>query len=85
MEKKISAIVLTKNRKQDVIKCLKSLCNQTLLPNEVVVIDASDTQELDLELKTLFGDKLEISYTYSENPGLCADRNLGVRKSKGSI
>ena len=43
---KISVIIPTKDRTEDVIRCLKSISIQTVLPDEVVIVDSSDTEEL---------------------------------------
>jgi glycosyltransferase involved in cell wall biosynthesis len=43
---KISVVLATKNRFHDIITSIESILVQTLLPDEMVIVDASDTQEL---------------------------------------
>ena len=43
---KISIVIPTKNRFQDLIKCIESIEVQTLLPDEIVIVDSSDTAKL---------------------------------------
>lgn len=42
----ISIIIPTKNRTQDIVKCIESISIQTLKPDEVLVVDSSDTEKL---------------------------------------
>ena len=41
---KISVIIPTKNRKDDVIACITSIFFQTIIPNEIIVVDSSDSE-----------------------------------------
>jgi len=59
---------------------------QSYLPDEIVIIDASDTQEL----KSLLAQdtnlwKVRANYFYADKPGLTRQRNIGVRESHGDI
>ena len=62
MKENISIIIPTRNRKQDIIECIDSICSQTLLPDELIIVDSSDTSELNSELKKHFKEKLKIRY-----------------------
>ena len=59
---KISVIIPTKDRTQDIVRCLGSISIQTVLPDEVVIVDSSDTEEL----KPAFNpfDDLNIKYIH---------------------
>jgi GT2 family glycosyltransferase len=64
---------------------LDSIAAQTLLPQEIVIVDASDTLDLAERLDTWSGrDKFKILYVHSE-PGLTRQRNIGVRVSSGDF
>jgi len=78
---KISLIIPTKNRTQDVMRCLKSISIQTILPNEIIIVDSSNTDELKSKLNTF---TLNIRYIRSE-PGLTHQRNIGIKNSSGDI
>jgi GT2 family glycosyltransferase len=81
---KISVVIPTKNRVQDIIKCIESIMVQTLLPDEIVIVDASDTQELRIEVRHRFTEKLKIIYIHSK-PGLTHQKNVGIGVSCGDI
>ena len=83
MNEKISVIICTKNRIQDVIECIQSIYVQTLLPDEIVVVDGSDTQELNLEIKRHFNEKIKILYVHTTKPRLTRQRNIGIKNSCG--
>ena len=80
---KNSVIVCTKNRSNDLTKLICSLCRQTLLPDELIVIDASED---DNTYKILQGKKYKkffnIIYEKTE-AGLTKQRNTGVSRAKG--
>ena len=80
---KISAVICTKNRPQDIIRCIDSLLIQTLLPDEIVIIDSGDTDELKARLDS-FGDKITINYIYAK-ANLTQARNIGIDNSIGDI
>lgn len=79
---KISVIISTKNRTQDVIRCLESISIQTILPDEIIVVDSSDTEELKGKLSAFHN--LDIKYIRSK-PGLTLQRNTGIEASHGDI
>jgi GT2 family glycosyltransferase len=81
---KISVIIATKDRFQDIIKCIESIEVQTLLPDEIVIVDASDKQELNEAIKHQFSGSVKIIYIHSK-PGLTYQRNVGIGASCGDI
>jgi len=83
MNEKISVIIPTKNRMQDVIRCLESISIQTMLPDEIVIVDSSDTEELKFVLNRF--DDLNIHYIHTSKPGLTLQRNIGIKASSGDI
>jgi GT2 family glycosyltransferase len=78
---KISIVISTKNRFHDIIDCIGSIKTQTLLPDEIVIIDSSDTSELKLESNNI---KIPIRYFHTKI-GLTKARNLGAEYSTGDI
>lgn len=79
----ISVIICTKNRFSDFKETVRSLSDQKRLPDELVVVDASDD--------TIIGEYLERTFLpfefhyYHTNPGLTYQRNYGIQKSKGTL
>nr|WP_319375364.1 glycosyltransferase family 2 protein [uncultured Methanoregula sp.] len=80
----VSAIIPTKNRYSDLVACVRSLLFQTMKPDEIIVVDASDTGGLEEVLDTTFGNNPVIRYIHSR-PGLTLQRNIGVQAAGGDI
>jgi GT2 family glycosyltransferase len=83
MRKAISVIVPTRNRPDYLAGFLDSLKNQTRRPDELIIIDASDTEgtRTMIEMK---GDGLPFEVIYKrEAPGSARQRNIGFRTSRG--
>lgn len=80
-----SVIIPTKDRPRDLIRCLDSITVQTLLPNQVIVVDAgsSDVGQADVlkRFKLRFSNLI---YMRTE-AGLTRQRNVGVKISKGDV
>jgi len=83
MNEKISVIIPTKNRTEDVIICLESISIQTMLPDEIVIVDSSETENLKSALDS-FGD-LNIKYIHDIEASLTRAENIGVENSIGDI
>ena len=83
MRTKISVIICTKNRFDDFCGTAASLMLQNRLPDEFVVVDSSDTRDLEEYLKSA-NLPVPIKYIHSK-PGLTLQRNVGVRNSSGDI
>ena len=78
---KISVIICTKDRADDMRRTLASIEYQSMLPDEVVVVDASrDDQVRELVVHS----SLTTLYINSE-PGLTRQRNKGVEASSGDV
>lgn len=83
----ISVIIPTKDRHKDIIRCLNSLENQSMLPNEIIIIDSSEAinKSKELEEKIKKYNKFEIKYQYTDKRGAAVQRNIGINEiSKGS-
>jgi len=60
---KISAVIPTKNRAQDLLLAVKSIMSQIELPNQLIIIDQSDSQEsFNLINKLDIKKKLDLTY-----------------------
>ena len=72
-----SVVIPTYNRPEDLEKCLASILQQTVLPDEVLVIDdgALDAVPLRGELDAA---GVALVYFRKETPGLTESRNMGV-------
>jgi GT2 family glycosyltransferase len=83
---KISVVIPTKNRAQELIECIKSVIAQSLPPDELIIVDASDTEEPYLRIREEFHQE-EFKYIHAKLNTTSADhqRNIGVRNSSGDI
>ena len=81
---KLSVIIPTRDRIDELRECLDSLFYQTLVPDEIIVIDSGKTKVYSQLQKAFPVSISEIQYVYSN---VCSNsaRNIGVRKSSGSI
>ena len=79
----ISVVVSTKDRSQQVKRLMESLDKQTQLPDELIIVDASeDNQTYQLIDKKNPHSNYLIKYIKTE-PGLTRQRNIGIREAKG--
>jgi GT2 family glycosyltransferase len=81
---KISVIICTKDRPDDLIKCLDSLVIQTSPISELIIIDSSEQKRKLYSIIKKYKKKLKIKYFYYKS-SLTEARNLGVRKASGNI
>lgn len=78
---KVSVVICTKNRVQELRQCLKSLIAQSFPPDEVIIVDASDTEDAYLKIKEEFP---RFKYLHTK-PALTYQRNVGVGNSSGDL
>ena len=88
----ISLIIPTYNRVRDLSECLESVLRQTVVPNEVLIIDNSDrdrhgVQKLIEGLKSAFcAKKITLKYIQNrEENALTVAKNIGIENSSGEI
>lgn len=82
MNKLVSVVVATCNRKDLLLATLASIRNQTWSPLEIIVVDDGS------RIRTFDQDEsreLGIRYFYRENSGTAAARNFGVAQSEGDF
>ena len=79
----ISVIICTKNRLNDFKETVTSLVKQNRLPDEIVVVDSSDNENIREYLGSI---EVPCEYRYFHSaPGLTYQRNIGVKKSNGDL
>lgn len=80
-----SFIICTKDRHKDIVKCISSILRQTVLPKELIVIDAGCAQDLkEIIADLLQGSKIEFIYS-STRPNTPYQRNVGIELASGNI
>ncbi len=80
-----SVIICTKNRRDDLARCLESVCRQTRPPEELIVVDAGDDDsETVLREAAQRLPSCAVRYLRAE-PGLTRQRNAGVREATKDV
>ena len=86
MNKLVSVIIPTYNRKEKVIKAIDSVLNQTYKNIEIIVVDDCSLDETESEIKRKYEfNKKVIYYRLESNSGACAARNKGIDISNGEL
>ena len=77
MELKSSLIICTRNRHEDLARCLESIESSKRIPDEILIVDSSDLGSRINESKVpqLLRSLTRLIFT---EPGLTAQRNLGL-------
>jgi glycosyltransferase involved in cell wall biosynthesis len=76
-----SVIIPTFNRKELVKRAIQSVLNQTLQPQEIIVIDDGSNDGTQSIVKNKYP---QIKYFWQVNSGISSARNLGIRTSTGN-
>jgi len=78
----LSIVVLTKDRREDLSRLLYSLCNQTVPPNELIIISNGNKIETKLIVNKYRGQaSFDIKLFHLKNNNIPTLRNLGLSKS----
>ncbi|MEJ2648322.1 MAG: glycosyltransferase family 2 protein [Sedimentisphaerales bacterium] len=82
---KLSLIVPTYNRPKDIMRLLRNLNLQIRKPDEVIIVDASETTETELVVESnMKGYAYPVSY-YRHEKGLTRQRNFAIDKTQYDI
>ncbi len=81
----LSIVIPTKDRKDDLLKCIESISKQTVRPEEVLVIDDGNISEATKEIIRHRLDSITFKYFKKEIPSLSESKNLGVKESSGQV
>jgi GT2 family glycosyltransferase len=78
---KCEIVVATKDRLDDLIHFISSLSSQTVLPTNLIIVDAgTDKKSISETLKNAMkGSKINLVYLESQ-PGLTRQRNIGIAR-----
>ena len=78
---KISAVIPTRNRVSCLARTLRSLINQTRIPDEILVVDSSDDVDSADSIRNQF-EGHSIQWMTSE-ASVCVQRNIGIQHAAG--
>ena len=82
--RKYSVIIPVYNRPDEISELLKSLTEQTLKPQEILIVDDGSTDRCK-EVAKSFNDRLAVRYLFKENSGQGFSRNFGFTRADGDF
>lgn len=83
---KISVIIPTKNRAKDLMNAVASIVAQARLPDELILVDQSDSNACMREIQDLVNGVLYLNHIYDPSvSGLIDAKRVGVSNSSGDI
>jgi GT2 family glycosyltransferase len=86
---RISAVIPTKNRAEDLLVAVKSIINQKVVPNQLIIVDQSETPQSEAVIKELLAKtnaEIKLIYIYDKSiTGLVHAKQVGVSNSIGDI
>lgn len=78
----VSVIMATRFRSHYIGGALDSLCRQSMMPDELVIVDNGPCEKTRKVVET-YQDRLPIKYVIEETPGVANARNKGINLSFG--
>ncbi len=81
-DEKISVIIPAYNSAGYLSEAIESVLQQTVPPQEIIVIDDGSTDDTESVAKQF---KNKVHYVYQEHAGVAVARNKGLQKSKGDL
>ena len=84
-----SVIICTRNRLNDITRCIVSLSKQIILPTEIIVVDSSDCMLInckkfcDVFNSDVFKN-VKLVYKHTK-PGLTIQRNIGIKLARFEV
>lgn len=82
---RISVVIPTKDRIPEICLCLDSISKQSILPNEIIIIDSGENLRLDFILTEKTPTIVSLVKLVRVKVSLTEARNIGVRCSTGDI
>lgn len=82
---KVSVIILTYKREDELAECLESILNQNYTQIEVIIIDNGNSEKTRKLIEDGFTDPRINYFSMDENRGVAGGRNEGVKRSSGEI
>jgi glycosyltransferase involved in cell wall biosynthesis len=76
-----TVVICTRDRPNDLRRCLASLPQQTKSPTQVVVVDNGSRENMTRKVALAAG----VDYVREDRPGLDIARNVGARRAAGEI
>ncbi len=89
VEADIEAVITSYNQDSMILEAVESVCNQTLLPQRIIIVDdgSTDKDSLDVlnSIKNNSNLPVPVTIYVQENGGVSAARNAGINKTQSSM
>ena len=77
-------IIATRNRGDELVEAVRSLARQTVLPEQLCVVDSSEEPRRRAEVERLCaGAGIKLDYVHPAPRGLTLQRNIGIERTTG--
>ena len=77
-------VIATRNRHEPLVEAVRSIVEQTVLPAELCVVDASDEPLGRAEVERLCAEaRIALDYVHPAARGLTIQRNIGIERTTG--
>jgi len=82
----LSIIIATKDRLEHLSKCIRSILNQTVLPDEIIIVDGSTEKDLLEPIRSLFPmETINLLKYIKAKPNANKQRNIGINNSRSDL
>ena len=85
----IEAVITSYNQGTMILEAVQSICNQTLLPQRIIIVDDGSTDKDSLAILEGIQNNpcmpIPITIHFQENRGVSAARNAGINKAQSSM
>ena len=85
----VDAVITSYNQGTMILEAVQSLCNQTVLPKRIIIVDDGTTDTYSIEILNAIGNDSELSVpvkmVFQENKGVSAARNTGINQAQSSL
>lgn len=82
---RISVIIITYNRAKLLNECLASLIKQTVMPDELIIVDGGSSDGTYQIVNNYRNKFVSLKYVVSETKGIAIQRNLGIKTATGDL
>lgn len=85
----IEAVITSYNQGSMILEAVQSVCNQTLLPKRIIIVDDGSTDKYSLDVLNSIKNNSDLSVPitihFQENGGVSVARNTGINKTQSSM
>lgn len=85
----VDAVITSYNQGSMILEAVQSLCNQTVLPKRIIIVDDGTTDAYSIEILNAIRNDSELSVpievVFQENKGVSAARNAGINRTQSSL